>query len=161
MLYSLEHRVWAQQNGNKWQTVDAGACAEWEQKGFVCESNSIKAQDICLETEQNICHFEMYPIEALETMLVYIGRGCGCMGTSCNFILIGSNTIHTSNYSNICVCNFNSIMGSEFTYSVPVIPYFSMSYNSNYCSVCYKRDILCSGKGEEVWRTALWEKLLG
>ena len=31
----LEHRVQAQQNGNKWQSVDVRSCAAWEQRGFI------------------------------------------------------------------------------------------------------------------------------
>ncbi|KAK4818868.1 hypothetical protein QYF61_021073 [Mycteria americana] len=70
----LEHRVWAQRNRNKWQTVDVNACIVWEQQGFICESNTIKAQDICFDTEQNICHFEIQPNETPETVLLYIGK---------------------------------------------------------------------------------------
>ncbi|KAK4828276.1 hypothetical protein QYF61_024941 [Mycteria americana] len=54
VLYPLERRVWAHRNGNKWQTVDVNACVVREQQGFICESNTIKAQDICLDTEQNV-----------------------------------------------------------------------------------------------------------
>ena len=52
VLYPLEHREWAQQVGNKWQTIDIDACVAQDQRGFVCESNTIKAQDICLDIEQ-------------------------------------------------------------------------------------------------------------
>lgn len=74
ILYPIEHRVWAQRDGNRWQTVDVSSCAIWEQ-GFLYESNTLNAQDICLDTEQNICHFEVHPNEALKTVLVYIGKG--------------------------------------------------------------------------------------
>jgi len=93
ILYQLEHRVWTQQNRNKWQTVDISSCAVWKQQGFICKSNTTKAQDVCLDTEQNICHFERYPNETPEIVLIYIGKGCVCMRTSCNFILIGNITI--------------------------------------------------------------------
>ncbi|KAK4806434.1 LOW QUALITY PROTEIN: hypothetical protein QYF61_013927 [Mycteria americana] len=53
ILYPSEHRVWAQHNGNKWQTIDVNACLVREQQGFICEINTLKAQDICLDTEQN------------------------------------------------------------------------------------------------------------
>jgi len=45
----LEHRVWAPKNGNEWQTVDVSTCAVWEKQGFICESYTMKAQDICLD----------------------------------------------------------------------------------------------------------------
>lgn len=75
-LYPIEHRVQARQKGNKWQTVEVNACIMREQQGFICESNTIKAQDICLDTEQNLCHFVTHPHENPETILVYIGKGC-------------------------------------------------------------------------------------
>ncbi|XP_067170013.1 uncharacterized protein [Apteryx mantelli] len=121
ILYPIEHRVWAQRNRNKWQTVDVNACVVREQQGFICESNTIKAQDICLDTEQNVCHFEIHPDETPETVLVYIGKGCVCMRTLCNLIFIDNITVDTSNHSNICVCNFSKVMGCDFNYSAPVV----------------------------------------
>ncbi|KAK4820012.1 hypothetical protein QYF61_017391 [Mycteria americana] len=107
VLYPLEHRVWAQQNGNKWQTIDVNACVVWEQQGFICESNTLKAQHIYLDTEQNVCHFEIQPDGAPETVFVYIGKGYNI-------------TVDISNHLNICVCNFTKIMGCDFNYSAPV-----------------------------------------
>jgi len=52
---------------NKWQTVDVTACIVREKQGFICESNTMKAQDICLDRKQNICHFEMHPDEITKT----------------------------------------------------------------------------------------------
>ncbi|KAK4805375.1 hypothetical protein QYF61_003948 [Mycteria americana] len=91
--YPLEHRVWAQQNGNKWQTIDVKACVVWEQQGFLCKSNTLKAQDICLDTEQNGSHFEIQPDEAPETGLVCIGKGCACMRTFCDFVFVDHLTV--------------------------------------------------------------------
>lgn len=48
-------------------------CIAGEQQGYICERNTIKIQDICLDTEPNISHFEIHPNENLET--VYIGKG--------------------------------------------------------------------------------------
>ncbi|KAK4811160.1 hypothetical protein QYF61_019791 [Mycteria americana] len=129
VLYPLEHRVWAHRNGNKWQTVDVNACVVREQKGFICESNTIKAQDICLDTEQNVCHFEIQPDEAPETVLVYVGKGCVCMRTLCDFIFVDNVTVDTSNRSNICVCNFTKIVGYDFNYSAPVTSYQLLQSN--------------------------------
>lgn len=41
------------------------------------------------------------------------------MRTSCDCILIGSTIVDRSNHSNICICNFTSIMGCDFHYSAP------------------------------------------
>lgn len=73
-LFPIQHRVWAQQNGNKWQAVTVDMCVAQEQQEFICESYITNAQDICLGTEQNVCHFEICPAEMLETVLIYIGR---------------------------------------------------------------------------------------
>ncbi|XP_076212573.1 LOW QUALITY PROTEIN: uncharacterized protein LOC143169181 [Aptenodytes patagonicus] len=123
ILYSLEHREWAQRNGNKWQTVDVSTCVVWEQQGFICES--IKAQDICLDTEQNVCHFEIHPDEA--PVLVDIGKGCVCMRTLCEFIFVDEVTVY--NRSHICVCNFTNIVGGNFSYSAPVMSYQLLQSN--------------------------------
>lgn len=48
-------------------------CIVGEQQGYICEHNTIKTQDICLDIEQYISHFEIHPNENLET--VYIGKG--------------------------------------------------------------------------------------
>lgn len=73
-LYPIQHRVWAQQNGNKWQAVTVDAYVGQEQQEIISESNTINAQDICLGTEQNVCHFAIRPAEMLETVLTYIGK---------------------------------------------------------------------------------------
>ncbi|RMC04210.1 hypothetical protein DUI87_19029 [Hirundo rustica rustica] len=76
VLYPSEHRAWARIMNEKWQTVNLESCVTREQQGFICETNMIDAQDICLDTEQNICHFEIHPDTSQKTMLVYIGLGC-------------------------------------------------------------------------------------
>lgn len=73
-LHPIQRRVWAQQNGDKWQTVTVDVCVVQEQQGFIWESNTTNAQDICLGTEQNICHFEIHRAEMLETVLIHTGK---------------------------------------------------------------------------------------
>ncbi|KAK4805581.1 hypothetical protein QYF61_009346 [Mycteria americana] len=126
VLHPLEHRVWAQRNGNKWQTI-----------GFICESNTIKGQDICLDTEQNVCHLEIHPDETPETVLVYVGNGCACMRTLCDSIVTDTTTVETYTHSNICVCNSNNIMGCNFNYSAPVT-----SHQLIQCNYTLHRDLL-------------------
>ncbi|XP_042636068.1 uncharacterized protein LOC117005032 [Catharus ustulatus] len=84
VLYPSEHREWARQISGKWQTVSLETCITREQRGFICESNAIRAQDICLDTEQNVCNFEIHPNETPETVLVYIGNDCACLRTACD-----------------------------------------------------------------------------
>lgn len=109
----LEPGVWAQQNGNKWQTVTAATCAVQKQQGFICECNTLKTQDICLDTEHNVCHFEIHPRETSETVLGCVGNGCVCMRALCDSLEIES--IHSP--SNTCIYNFIKVMGCSFNYS--------------------------------------------
>ncbi|XP_039946963.2 uncharacterized protein LOC120765837 [Hirundo rustica] len=122
VLYPSEHRAWARIMNEKWQTVNLESCVTREQQGFICETNMIDAQDICLDTEQNICHFEIHPDTSQKTMLVYIGLGCVCLRTACVSVEIDDNnvTLTTRNYSNFCICNFVRIVGCDFSYLAPV-----------------------------------------
>ncbi|XP_042748656.1 LOW QUALITY PROTEIN: uncharacterized protein LOC122192214 [Lagopus leucura] len=128
-LYPIEHRIWALQKNEKWQTVDVSSCAMREQQGFICESNTFETQDICFDTEQNICHFEVQPGRMFESMLVYIGKGCACIRTHCDSIQIGDMIVDTANHSNLCVCNFINILGCDFNYTVPVTSYQLLQFN--------------------------------
>ncbi|KAK4807908.1 hypothetical protein QYF61_011773 [Mycteria americana] len=74
MRYPLEHRVRAQQNGNKWQTLDVNARVVQEQQGFICESNALKAQDICLDTEQNVVVLKYNQLKPLKLDLYILGK---------------------------------------------------------------------------------------
>jgi len=120
VLYPVEHRVWAQQKENKWQAVDVAACVLQKQQGFIWESNTVEAQDICLDTEQNICHFEICPGETPETILIYVGNRCFCMKTLCDSISIDNTTVDIYNHSNTCICNFTENTGCNFNYSAPI-----------------------------------------
>lgn len=53
-------------NGNERQTLEVSLCAVWEQQGFICDSNTIKAQDICLDTEQIFTVLRGIPIRPLK-----------------------------------------------------------------------------------------------
>ncbi|XP_042723792.1 LOW QUALITY PROTEIN: uncharacterized protein LOC122177989 [Lagopus leucura] len=135
ILYPTEHRVWALRKEGKWQTADVSSCAVREQQGFICESNTLETQDICLDTVQNICHFEVQPGIKSKTMLEYIGKGCACMRTHCDSIRIGDMVVDTSNHSNLCVCNFISVLGCDFNYTAPVTSHQLLQ--SNYTLIQY------------------------
>lgn len=108
--YPTEHREWVYRETKKWQTVDISVCTVRAQQGFICKSNTIRAQDICLDTEQIVCDFEIHPNEKPETVLIYIGKSCVCMKTHCNFIVI-NDTVDTRTHVNPCICNFTKITG--------------------------------------------------
>ena len=83
ILCSFQHREWALQTDGKWQTVNLETYIVQEQRGFICERNAIRAEDICIDTEQNDCTFENYTNEIPETVLVHIYRQWVCMLKSC------------------------------------------------------------------------------
>ncbi|XP_074703747.1 uncharacterized protein LOC141933198 [Strix aluco] len=129
ILYPSEHRVWARKVNEKWQTVNLESYIVREQQGFICEGNAIEAQNICLDTEQNICHFEVHPNENPKTVLIYIGEGCVCLRTVCEFLTVDKIIIETKNYSNLCVCNFTKVIGCDFSYLAPVTSYQLLQSN--------------------------------
>lgn len=120
LLYPIEHRTWARKIDHRWQTIDLESCIMKEQRGFICESNTLIAQDTCLDTDQKVCHFEARPNVDLKTIIIYTGKGCACLRTQCNMIIIDGQEekLHQSNY---CICNFTTIVGCDFNYSAPVL----------------------------------------
>lgn len=62
-------------------------------------------------------------------MLVYIGKGCVCMRTLCDFTFVDNITVDTSSCSNICACKFTKFMEYNFNYSSPVMSYQLLQSN--------------------------------
>lgn len=69
LLSTHQSWVWAQQNSIKWQSLNVDVHVAGEQQGFICASKTIKAQDICFDTEQNVCHLKYIPKKALKLNL--------------------------------------------------------------------------------------------
>ncbi|XP_071895524.1 uncharacterized protein [Anas platyrhynchos] len=132
VLYPSEHRTWARMENGKWQSVNLESCVTREQQGFICESNTIDAQDVCFDTEQGICHFEIHPNTSQKTVLVYVGKGCVCLRTACDFVEIDKEniTLHSKNHSNFCICNFVRIVGCDFQYLAPVVSHQLIKSNN-------------------------------
>jgi len=93
VLCPSEHRTWARMENGRWQSVNLESCVTWEQQGFICESNTIDAQDVCLDTEQGVCHFEIHPNTRQKTVLVCIGQGCVCLRTACAFVEVDKENV--------------------------------------------------------------------
>lgn len=74
VLRPSEHRMGAKEAEGKWQAINTELCAT-RKLGFMCERNVNDGQDICLDTEQSICHFEIRSVNQT-TLLVYIDQGC-------------------------------------------------------------------------------------
>lgn len=90
-----------------------------QQLGLICEGSMNNDQDTCLDTEQNICHFEAHAVNQT-TLLVYIGQGCVCLRMPCSTIVVDNLTINGTQ-SNLCICNFVKIEGCDFSHPAPVV----------------------------------------
>lgn len=82
----------------------------------------MNAQNICLDTKQSICHFEIHPNTNQETVLIYISLGCVCLKTACTSVKINNNNVilSTKNHSNLYICSFVKIVKCNFLYVAPV-----------------------------------------
>ncbi|XP_027758309.1 uncharacterized protein LOC114067216 [Empidonax traillii] len=121
VVYPLDHRMWARVSGGKWQTVDLEACILERGLGFICEDDALKASDVCFDTKEGVCHFEINPQSGNKTMLVYVGKGCVCFRTMCKYVQINEAYNQTVfNNSNMCACNVATIRGCDFVYKPPV-----------------------------------------
>ncbi|NP_001159385.1 uncharacterized protein LOC422926 [Gallus gallus] len=121
VVYPLDHRMWARVSDRKWQSVDLEACILEQGLGFICEDDALKASDVCFDTSEGVCHFEINPRSNNKTMLVYVGKGCVCFRTMCKYVQI--NDIYNQtvfNDSNTCACNVAIIRGCDFVYKPPV-----------------------------------------
>ncbi|XP_067153359.1 uncharacterized protein [Apteryx mantelli] len=121
VVYPLDHRMWARVSDKKWQTVDLEACILERGLGFICEDDALKASDVCFDTKEGVCHFEINPQSNNKTVLAYVGKGCVCFRTMCKYVVI--NEIYNQtvfNDSNMCACNVAIIRGCDFVYKPPV-----------------------------------------
>lgn len=121
VVYPLDHRMWARVSDKKWQSVDLEACILERGLGFICEDDALKASDVCFDTREGVCHFEINPQSNNKTVLVYVGKGCVCFRTMCKYVQI--NDIYNQtvfNDSNMCACNVAIIRGCDFVYKPPV-----------------------------------------
>uniref|UniRef100_A0A8C3RGZ0 Uncharacterized protein n=1 Tax=Cyanoderma ruficeps TaxID=181631 RepID=A0A8C3RGZ0_9PASS len=121
VVYPMDHRMWARVSDGKWQTVDLEACILERGLGFICEDDALKASDVCFDTKEGECHFEINPQSSNKTMLVYVGKGCVCFRTTCKYVQINeayNQTVFSD--SNMCACNVATIRGCDFVYKPPV-----------------------------------------
>ncbi|XP_059701393.1 uncharacterized protein LOC132326766 [Haemorhous mexicanus] len=121
VVYPLDHRMWARVSDGRWETVDLEACILERGLGFICEDDALKASDVCFDTKEGVCHFEINPQSSNKTMLVYVGKGCVCFRTTCKYVQINeayNQTVFSD--SNMCACNVATIRGCDFVYKPPV-----------------------------------------
>ncbi|KAJ7403867.1 hypothetical protein WISP_148925 [Willisornis vidua] len=122
VVYPLDHRMWVRVSDGKWQTVDLEACILERGLGFICEDDALKASDVCFDTKEGVCHFEINPQSSSKTTLVYVGKGCVCFRTMCKYVQINEAYNQTVfNHSNMCACNVTTIRGCDFVYKPPVL----------------------------------------
>ncbi|XP_074673093.1 uncharacterized protein LOC141920293 [Strix aluco] len=76
IISPVGHKGWAWQREGKWQTIDTELCTSLGHQGYICEGNTIEAQDMFLDTHQKECNFEVQLSPSNRTVLIYIGEGC-------------------------------------------------------------------------------------
>lgn len=67
--------------------------------------------------------------KAPRTMVMYIRKGCVCMGTLCDYLLIDDIVRSITNHSNLCMCNFSMTIGYDFNFSVSIIIHEDLSFD--------------------------------
>ncbi|XP_017666668.1 PREDICTED: uncharacterized protein LOC108495470 [Lepidothrix coronata] len=121
IIRPIGHNVWASYDHTKkkWQSVNTEACIPKGQLGYICENAVVGNEDLCLDTEDSACTFEMLPHTKTQSQVYYVGNGCACVRTFCvNFTI---DTCHeVVNDTNFCVCNFTKIIGCDFNYTIPI-----------------------------------------
>ena len=83
-----------------------------EQLGYIHEEILEENKDICSDTDQSICHFEVRSINQM-MQLVYTGQGCVCLRTACPTITI-DNLILNETQFNLRICNFMKNLRMRF-----------------------------------------------
>ncbi|XP_074667534.1 uncharacterized protein LOC141917847 [Strix aluco] len=121
VINPVGHKGWAWQHKGKWQTINTDLCTNMGHQGYICEGNTMEAQDICLDTHQKECNFKAQPSPNNHTVLIYIGEGCICLRTSCKSLIVDNYEEEIGGYSNYCICNFTKAEGCDFTYTIPVL----------------------------------------
>ncbi|KAJ7405423.1 hypothetical protein BTVI_69131 [Pitangus sulphuratus] len=114
----IDHNVWASYDHTKkkWQSVSTEACTPKGQLGYICENAVVENADLCLDTENSVCTFEMLPHARAQSQ---VGNGCACVRSFCaNFTIDACHEV--VNGTNFCICNFTRITDCDFDYIVPV-----------------------------------------
>lgn len=86
----MGHNVWARFNTRTQnrQTRSTEACTPRQQLGFICENPITQNKDLCLNTEDSTCIFEMTPVTHARSQVYSIGKGCARIRTICENITI-------------------------------------------------------------------------
>ncbi|XP_034270470.1 peroxisome proliferator-activated receptor delta isoform X1 [Pantherophis guttatus] len=122
VMYSRDSNKWAHLRDGEWQSVNVQGCVKKENLGFVCDDNSLEEHHECFSPQfinNSHCSFDVVQEEM--STVVYTGKGCICVRTPCEFIIINSVIIQPMlPYINRCFCNISVIVGCDFQFRVPV-----------------------------------------
>ncbi|XP_062997622.1 peroxisome proliferator-activated receptor delta isoform X2 [Elgaria multicarinata webbii] len=122
VMYSRDLNRWAHMRDGDWQTVNVQGCVKRENLGFVCDDNSLEEHHECFSPQlvnSSLCSFDV--IQEEMSTVVYTGKGCICVRTPCEFVIINGLVIQPMlPYINRCFCNISVIVGCDFQFRVPV-----------------------------------------
>ncbi|CAI5777591.1 Hypothetical predicted protein [Podarcis lilfordi] len=122
VMYSRDSNRWARMRNGDWQTVNVQGCVKRENLGFVCEDNSLEEHHECFSPQLvNSSHCSFDVIQEESSIVVYTGKGCICVRTPCEFVIINGLVIQPMlPYLNRCFCNISVLVGCDFQFRVPV-----------------------------------------
>nr|XP_020651919.1 peroxisome proliferator-activated receptor delta isoform X2 [Pogona vitticeps] len=122
VMYSRDSNRWAHLTDGAWQTVNIQGCVKRENLGFVCDDNSLEEHHECFSPQLvNNSHCSFDVIQEDTSTVVYTGKGCICVRTPCEFVIINGLVIQPMlPYINRCFCNISVIVGCDFQFRVPV-----------------------------------------
>lgn len=78
----------------------------------------LETEDLCLDTQDNICTFEIFLSGKSKSQAYSVGNQCACVQTGCPTVTI-DDCVEPTNHTSFCVCNFTKIVGCE-NYSTPI-----------------------------------------
>lgn len=108
ILWSIDYRPEKMEINGKLLISTHALCRS--NKDSFAKVTPSRPKTFVLTLSKMFCHFEIHPNENMETVLVYIGKECICMRTSCNFLFVDNLTVDTTNHSNICTCLQDEIL---------------------------------------------------
>ncbi|XP_042318654.1 peroxisome proliferator-activated receptor delta isoform X1 [Sceloporus undulatus] len=122
VMYSTDSNRWALMKDSDWQTVNVQGCVKRENLGFICDDNSLEEHHECFPPQLiNNSHCSFDVIQEKASTVVYTGKGCICVRTPCEFVIINGLVIQPMlPYINRCFCNISVIVGCDFQFRVPV-----------------------------------------
>lgn len=122
VLYASHPDHWATATHNGWELINVQGCTHKENMGYICEDQAFAPHHPCVAPQvdsPNQCSYDL--IQENGSAVVYVGQGCACIRSPCDFIVINSFHIQPMlPWVNRCFCSLHAVVGCDFSFTVPV-----------------------------------------